>query len=120
MTTQLDTSLPKKPPQVDLDRTRERLIRLGLVHAADRLGEHVATAAKETHPPHRFLDTLLEAELAARDERRVRTSLKLSGLPSGHSPSHFDFAFQPSVERSRIDTLSSRARIPDKESLPLQ
>ena len=58
MTTQLDAPLPKKTPQVDLDRTRERLIRLGLVHAADRLGEHVATAAKETHPPHRFLDTL--------------------------------------------------------------
>jgi hypothetical protein len=50
----LETPLPKKTPQVDLDRTRERLIRLGLVHAADRLGEHVATAAKETDAPHRF------------------------------------------------------------------
>jgi hypothetical protein len=120
MTMQLDASLPKKPPQVDLDRTRERLIRLGLVHAADRLGEHVATAAKETHPPHRFLDALLEAELSARDERRVRTSLKLSGLPSGHTLSNFDFAFQPSVERSRIETLATCAWIREKESLLIQ
>lgn len=119
-TSALETPLPKKTPQVDLDRTRERLIRLGLVHAADRLGEHVATAAKETHPPHRFLDTLLEAELAARDERRVRTSLKLSGLPSGHTLSNFDFAFQPSVERNRIETLATCAWIREKESLLIQ
>jgi len=112
--------LPKKTPQVDLDRTRERLTRLGLLHAAERLGEHVATAAKETHPPHRFLDTLLEAELAARDERRVRTSLKLSGLPTGQTLGNFDFAFQPSVERSRIETLATCAWIRERESLLLQ
>jgi DNA replication protein DnaC len=112
--------LPKKGPQVDLDRTRERLTRLGLLHAAERLGEQVATAAKETHPPHRFLDALLEAELAARDERRVRTSLKLSGLPTGQTLGNFDFAFQPSVERSRIETLATCAWIRERESLLLQ
>ena len=31
--------LPKKPPQVDLDQTRERLTKLGLGHAAERLAE---------------------------------------------------------------------------------
>jgi hypothetical protein len=46
---------------VDLDRTRERLTKLGLVHAAETLGEHVAVAVKETHAPHRFLDTLSSA-----------------------------------------------------------
>jgi DNA replication protein DnaC len=113
-------ALPKKLPQVDLDRTRERLTRLGLLHAAERLGEHVATAAKETQPPHRFLDALLEAELTARDERRVRTSLKLSGLPTGQTLGNFDFAFQPSVERSRIETLATCAWIRERESLLLQ
>lgn len=29
-------ALPRKTPAVDLDRTRERLLRLGLAHAADR------------------------------------------------------------------------------------
>ena len=48
MTGEAPAALPKKPPQVDLDRTRDRLMRLGLVHAAERLAEHVATAAKET------------------------------------------------------------------------
>ncbi|MGH7288528.1 MAG: ATP-binding protein, partial [Myxococcota bacterium] len=95
---------------------RERLTKLGLVHAAETLGEHVAAAVKETHAPHRFLDTLLEAELAARDERRVRTSLRLSGLPTGQTIASFDFGFQPSVERSRIETLATCAWIRERES----
>jgi DNA replication protein DnaC len=113
-------ALPKKPPHVDLDKTRERLTRLGLVHAADKLGEQVALATKETQAPHRFLDNLLEAELAARDERRVRTSLRLSGLPTGQTLSNFDFAFQPSVERSRIETLATCAYLRERESLLIQ
>ena len=120
MTGDAPAALPKKPPQVDLDRTRERLTRLGLLHAAERLGDHVATAAKETHPPHRFLDSLLEAELSAREERRIRTSLRLSGLPTGQTLGTFDFAFQPSVERSRIETLATCAWIRERESLLIQ
>ena len=120
MTAESGSPLPKKTPQVDLDKTRERLTKLGLVHAAETLGEHVAAAVKETHAPHRFLDTLLEAELAARDERRVRTSLRLSGLPTGQTIASFDFGFQPSVERSRIETLATCAWIRERESLLIQ
>jgi len=61
MTSEATPALPKKTPALDLDRTRERLTKLGLVHAAERLGEHAATAVKETVAPHRFLDALLEA-----------------------------------------------------------
>jgi DNA replication protein DnaC len=122
MTTATPTpaALPKKAPQVDLDRTRERLLKLGLTHAAERLAEHVAEAVKETAAPHRFLDRLLEEELVQRDERRVKTSLRLSGLPSGQTLGSFDFAFQPSVERSRIETLATCAWIRERESLLLQ
>ena len=85
MTAETVPALPKKTPQVDLDRTRERLTKLGLVHAAEHLGEQAALAAKETHAPHRFLDNLLEAELSARDERRVRStpSEAATARPSG-------------------------------------
>ena len=112
--------LPKKPPQVDLDQTRERLTKLGLGHAAERLAEQIAVASKETHPPHRFLDALLEAELSAREDRRVRTSLRLSGLPTGQTLASFDFGFQPSVERSRLETLATCAWIRKRESLLIQ
>jgi DNA replication protein DnaC len=113
-------ALPKKAGHVDLDRTRERLVRLGLLHAGERLAEHVAEAVKESHPPHRFLDRLLEEELTAREERRIRASLRLSGLPTGQTLGNFDFAFQPSVERSRLETLATCGWIREKESLLIQ
>jgi DNA replication protein DnaC len=111
---------PKKEPRVDLDVTRERLTRLGLPFAAERVGEHVAEAVRESWPPHRFLDRLLEAELSSREERRLKTSLRLSGLPQGQTLASFDFAFQPSVERSRIETLATCGWIRERESLLIQ
>src|SRR5262245_55672909 len=113
-------ALPKSEPKVDLDATRERLLKLGLQHASDRLSEHVAEATKETTSPHRFLDRLLEEELVHRDDRRVKTSLRLSGLPTGQTLASFDFGFQPSVERSRIETLATCAWIREKASLLMQ
>ena len=114
------TSVPKKAPKVDLDATRDRLFRLGLAHAADQLPEQLSVATRDELHPHRFLDGLLDAELQLREERRVKTSLKLSGLPIGQTIGNFDFTFQPSVERSQIETLATCSWIREKESLLIQ
>ena len=37
----------------------------------------------------------------------MKTLLKTSKLPIGQTLENFDFAFQPAIERSRIDTLGS-------------
>jgi DNA replication protein DnaC len=50
----------------------------------------------------------------------VRTSLKVSNLPVGQTLENFDFAFQPAVERSRIDTLATCAWVRDGETVLLQ
>ena len=115
-------AVEKKPasPKVDLDRTRERLLRVGLNYAADGLERRLTTANKEDLAPHRFLDVILDEELDAREERRVRTSLRLSGLPTGLTLGSFDFAFQPSIERSQIETLGTCAWIREKETLLMQ
>ena len=110
----------KTAPKVDLDATREKLGRLGLVHATDRLAETLGDAVKDSWPPHRFLDQLLDHELRVREERRLKTSLRLSGLPTGQTLGTFDFAFQPSVERSRIETLATCSWIREKESILMQ
>lgn len=94
-------------PKVDLDVTRERLVRLGLGHAAELAEEHITAAVKDSVSPHRFLDQLLDVELTRREERRIKTALKLSGLPTGQTLGNFDFSFQPSIERSRIETLGT-------------
>jgi len=106
--------------KVDVDATRDRLDRVGLSHARELLDELLAAAIKSDTGPHRFLDQLLEAELTWREERRVRTSLRLSGLPTGQTLADFDFSFQPSIERSRIETLATCQWIRENRTVLLQ
>ena len=116
----MSTTRKASEGKVDLDLTRERLVRLHLDRAAEALDVHRGNAIKDEVPLHRFLDQLLEAELTSREERRIKTSLKLSGLPTGQTLASFDFAFQPSIERSKIETLSTCAWIREKETLLIQ
>lgn len=79
-----------KKGQVDVDQTREALEQLGLSYAAERLAELLTQAVKSSVPAHRFLDQLLEQETRQREERRIKTSLRLSGLPTGQTLANFD------------------------------
>ena len=55
-------------------------------------------AVKEDLGSPALLEQPSAANWSAR-ERRVRTSLRLSGLPTGQTLANFDFAFQPAVQR---------------------
>jgi DNA replication protein DnaC len=116
----MSTKTKTAGPKVDIDATGDRLEKVGLHRAKDRLEELLATAVKENTSPHLFLDRLLDEELGWREERRLRTSLKLSGLPTGQTLGNFDFSFQPSVERSRIETLATCQWIRENRTLLLQ
>jgi DNA replication protein DnaC len=107
-------------PRLDIDTTRSRLVQLGLLHAGDRLDALLGDAVREEIPAHTFVDRLLAAEIEGRDERRIKTMLRLSGLPSGQTIANFDFAFQPAVERSRIETLATCAWVRGAETVLLQ
>lgn len=106
--------------KLDLDRTRERMLALGLSHAAEQLEAVLSETVKDNASPHHVLDTLLEVELSMREARRVKTALRLSSLPTGQTLTEFDFAFQPSVERSKIDLLATCAWIRQAETLLIQ
>lgn len=106
--------------KLDLDRTRERLLALGLSHAAESLDGVLTEAVKDDASPHLAIDALLEAEISIREARRVKTGLRLSSLPTGQTLAEFDFAFQPSVERSKIDLLATRAWVRQAETLLIQ
>lgn len=111
-----------KPPtgqKADVDRTREILKGLGLEHAAERLMDLLSVAVKENYPPHRLLDELLAAEADRREERRVKTSLMLSGLPTGQTLENFDWSFQPNVDRKQVETLATGAYIRSQENVLL-
>jgi len=118
------TSPPAKAsngaPHLEVDGTRAKLVQLGLAHAAEALAEELSEAVKHNRPGHQVLDRLLSRELGARDERRIKTSLKLSNLPVGLTLGNFDFGFQPSIERRQIETLATGAFIREHATLLVQ
>lgn len=116
----LTEALPRVRPQADVSKLKEQLDALGLGFAAERLGEALTEAVKEDRGPAFLLESILSEEAERREERRLRKALQLSGLPTGQTIANFDFAFQPSVERSRIETLATCAWIRQKENLLIQ
>ena len=106
----------KVKPRVDLDTTRASLEQLGLSYVAEGLDGLLADAVKDNLAAHRFLDVLLSVEHSQREERRIRTSLKLSGLPTGMTFGNFDWGFQPGIDKNRVETLATCAWIREHET----
>jgi len=102
---------------VDLDTTRELLERLGLLHVTPHLSDLLETGAREKQSPHDVLHQVLKTEAEAREERRIRTSLKLSGLPPGKTLDGFDFSFQPGIDRQRVQLLETCEYIRKQENI---
>jgi DNA replication protein DnaC len=107
-------------PKVELDQTRDALLALGLEHGASALADLVMRAVKDDLAPHRFLDELLRTEIHHREERRVKTSLRLSALPPGQTLADFDWSFQPDIDRKRVETLATCAWIREHATVLLQ
>jgi DNA replication protein DnaC len=106
--------------KLDIDATRDKLATLGLGHAVEALEGLLAEAVQSELAAHVFLDRLLDAERSGREERRIKTMLKTSKIPTGQTLENFDFAFQPAIERSRIETLATGAWIRNAEVVLLQ
>jgi DNA replication protein DnaC len=106
--------------KLDIDASREKLVLLGCGYAAEALEALLAEAVRNEMPAHVFLDRLLDTELAGREERRIKVMLKGSKIPTGQTLENFDFAFQPAIERSRIETLATGSWIRGAEVLLLQ
>jgi len=88
-----------------LDRIESNLTRLRLPKIREIL-ELVLKAAEKQDKSHlSFLDELLEEEVAAKEQRRIETALKISGLPFIKSIDEFDFTFQPRLNRQKVMSL---------------
>ncbi len=91
----------------DLDRTRTLLTDTGFEFAQEALPELIEQGVREELSLPGFLELVLRRERDSREERRVRTSLKLSGLPRGRTIEDFDFTFQRGGDRRGIEMLST-------------
>lgn len=114
-----EQTLPSSPKTTDVPALADQLRELGLTFAAEALPELLTEGVKRQMSNSQLLQELVQREQQQREERRVRTALRLSGLPTGQTLAEFDFAFQPSVERSRIESLATCEWIRQHRSLLL-
>ncbi len=99
------------------DRIQGSLTRLKLSHMGTILERAIRVSEDEGKSYLRFLDELLEEEVASREQRRVETSLKISGLPFVKSIDEFDFAFQPTLDRQKIMALFDLTFVRQKDNV---
>jgi DNA replication protein DnaC len=105
---------------IEIDDLRQNMVELGLNYAAEALLDMMDETVRKNLPPHDVLNRLLTAEISQREEHRIARSLRLSGLPSGKTLGNFDFSFQPTIEKSRVETLATCAFIRRHETILIQ
>ncbi|HRF90005.1 IS21-like element helper ATPase IstB [Desulfobacter postgatei] len=97
-----------------MDRIESNLTRLKLSRICEVLTDLTQIADEQGKSYLSFLDELLEEEVAAKEQRRIETALKISGLPYIKSIDDFDFAFQPGLDKQKIMGLFDLSFIREK------
>src|SRR5690625_3940066 len=102
-----------------LERSQALLRNLGFEFTPERLPELLEESVREEHSLPEFLENILTQERHAREERRVRTALKLSGLSLGKTLEEYDYSFQQGVNKNQMDLLATTEFAKRKENVLL-
>lgn len=103
----------------DWQGLHDALVGLKLDQMALSLDAICQQAAKEAWTYSAFLARLLEEELSAREQRRLSVTTKMARFPFHKTLEQFDFAFQPSVEKRRLQELASLRFVAGGENILL-
>jgi DNA replication protein DnaC len=85
-----------------MERVADNLSRLRLTRMQEILTVTSEDAQSKELSYMTFLDRLLEEEVTAKEDRRVKTSLKIAGLPFEKTIEGYDFAFHPQLDKRLI------------------
>lgn len=102
-----------------IDSIKRSLVGLKMPRALEVLDAAVRRVEQGEMDGIGALDQILIEELTHRENRRVRTALLVSRLTTIKSLQGFDFAFQPSLDRSRIMALAELKFIDRAEAVHL-
>jgi DNA replication protein DnaC len=89
-----------------IERVKRTLVSLKMPRALEVLDATLRGVERGETTALEAIDRLLADELAWRETRRIRTALVMARLASVKTLAGFDFAFQPSLDRSRIFALA--------------
>jgi DNA replication protein DnaC len=99
------------------DRLVAMLTRLKLTALRDQLDSLIDEAGRREMTIREALTLFCEREIARKDERRIEMSIGLARFPFARDLSGFDFAAQPSVDKSQIRELATGRFIANGEVL---
>jgi DNA replication protein DnaC len=85
-----------------MERVTDNLDRLKLSKVREILPVVAEEAQSKEFSYVAFLDRLLEEEVAAKEERRVRTFLMIAGLPFEKTIEEYDFTFNPGLDKREV------------------
>ena len=100
-----------------LERVEANLTRLRLPGIREILSQMIKAAEAQGQSFLSLLDDLLEEEVAQKEQRRIETALKISGLPFQKSIDEFDFTFQPKLDRQKVMSLFDLTFIEEKGNI---
>lgn len=100
-----------------MERLQSNLSRLRLQRVGAVLSELAASAQQQSKSYLDFLDEIFEEEVAHKEQRRVETTLKISGLPFVKTIDEFDFIFQPKLDKQQVMGLFNLSFIERKENV---
>ena len=83
----------------------------------ERLQQTAERARAEQWPYEQFLESLLEAEVFARDASGARTRVRAAGFPALKTLDDFDWAAQPSAEKPLVMHLAQLAWIDEQANV---
>lgn len=102
---------------MSMEDLKQKMEHLKMNHSIEIINKLLDEATKKKSSHINFLEKVLSLEVQEREVRRIATALKISALPKGMRLENFDFLFQPSVEKERIDFLSSCEFIRQSENI---
>lgn len=105
--------------QLVMERLTDNLTRLRLPRTREILPEMVKMAEDESWSYLVLLDRLLGEEVASKDQKRIASALRTSGLPYVKSIDEFDFTFQPQIDRRAVMGLFDLSFLERRENVIL-
>ncbi len=91
--------------QFVMERLADNLTRLRMPRTRDILPEMIKTAQSEDWSYLTLLDRLTGEEVARKEQKRISSALRSSGLPYVKTIDEFDFTFQPGIDRRQVMNL---------------
>ena len=96
---------------------QEKLIQLNLLRLSQSVDQYCQKALDEKLSYSEFLSQLLDEELACKKQRNSQIKMQMAQFPFRKTIEQFDFAFQPSVEKRKIQELAALPFIANGENV---